>query len=188
MIDPSNITNYNQNDYQLEETLLFWILAAGKNGTRAAKCLEELISYVWVPNHSPFDLLRPFKREGISHMLKECKSGCRNLKARTIIELIEKNLDLMSCTPDELESVFGIGRKTSRCFIIHSRKNARYAGLDTHILKFLNAEGVPNVPKSTPSTKKDYLRLEQEFLSLADKNKMAPADLDLQVWNKYAVK
>ena len=188
MIDPSNITNYSLNDWQLEETILFWILAAGKNGTRAARCLEELISYVWVPNHSPFDLLRPFKHEGISHMLKECKSGCHNLKSRTIVELINKNLNLKTCTPDDLESIFGIGRKTSRCFIIHTRKGARYAGLDTHILKFLKAEGVPNVPKSTPSSNKEYLRLEQSFLNLADKNNISPADFDLQIWNKYAVK
>ena len=62
------------------------------------------------------------------------------------------------------------------------------AGLDTHVLKFLKLMGVDNVPKVTPSSNKEYLRLEYEFLKLAAKYKMAPSDLDLMVWNEYSIK
>jgi thermostable 8-oxoguanine DNA glycosylase len=93
----------------------------------------------------------------------------------------------MTCNAEELEKIYGIGMKTSRCFLIHSRKNARYAGLDTHVLKFLRAKGVQDVPKSTPTSRKLYLRLEAEFLKLSDESGKSVADLDLEVWNKYKV-
>jgi thermostable 8-oxoguanine DNA glycosylase len=74
--------------------------------------------------------------------------------------------------------------KTSRCFIIHSRPNAQYAALDTHILKHMRSLGY-DTPKSTPS-KKQYLHLEKEFLKLAKKADMSPANYDLMIWNKYS--
>ena len=42
MIDAENITNYNLSDSELETTLMFWVLAAGKNGTRAAKITNQI--------------------------------------------------------------------------------------------------------------------------------------------------
>jgi len=75
--------------------------------------------------------------------------------------------------------------KTSRCFILHSRKDSRYAGLDTHILKFLKGYGF-KVPKATPAKKK-YLELEQQFLYIADSQNKSPAELDLEVWNAYSL-
>ena len=71
----------------------------------------------------------------------------------------------------------GIGMKTARCFIIHSRENASYSGLDTHMLKHLTSLGY-NVPKSTPS-RKLYLTLEQIVIKLAAERKMTPAEYDL---------
>ena len=113
-------------------------------------------------------------------------------KARSFLELSvavgSDELDLRTCSADDLEKIHGIGMKTSRCFIIHSRPGARYAGLDTHILKHLKACGVENVPKSTPSSKKEYLRLEKEFLRIADLNNMTPAAYDLMIWNWFSVK
>jgi endonuclease III len=121
-------------------------------------------------------------------LMKGSGIGCYNLKSRTFRELAHADLDLKTCTTDDLEKIPGIGMKTSRCFIIHSRQGARYAGLDTHILKFLRSAGVENVPKATPSSKKEYLRLEKEFLRLADLAGKAPAVFDLEIWNKYSIK
>jgi len=193
MIDPENITNYNLTVAQLEEHLLFWIFAAGKNGRIAAKNLEKVLKIVWPnPNSgTPFDgLRRADSLYDIASILQWNGVGCYNNKARTIKELIWKNffLNLRTCSVEDLEKIYGIGMKTSRCFIIHSRKGARYAGLDTHILKFLKQAGVDGVPKATPSSKKQYLRLEKEFLGIADNKGVLPADLDLQVWNEYSVK
>ena len=74
--------------------------------------------------------------------------------------------------------------KTSRCFIIHSRKNAKCAGLDTHILKFLDMMGY-EVPKSTPN-KKQYLILEKEFIDIVKFSKKSIAEIDLLIWNYFS--
>ncbi len=84
--------------------------------------------------------------------------------------------------------IYGIGMKTSRCFLIHSRKNVQYAGIDTHMLKNLRAHGIEGVPKTTPTSKKLYRRLELEVLRLSKEAGMSPAEYDLNVWNTYAVK
>jgi thermostable 8-oxoguanine DNA glycosylase len=68
--------------------------------------------------------------------------------------------------------------------LVHSRENARYACLDTHVLKYLRDIGI-DAPKSTP-TGKHYTRLETIFLNLADDKQMTPAQFDLWIWNNYS--
>ena len=191
MVDAADITDYDQSDWQLECSAIFWVLAAGKNGTRAADITNRWVKDITIPESeysTPFKALRLWPQEGVVQMAKDYGTGCHNSKGRSIYELVNAGLNLRTCTPQDLEKIYGIGKKTSRCFILHSREGARVAGLDTHILKFLNTLGVANVPKSTPTSSKEYLRLEQEFLKLADKYEMKPSDLDLLVWNEYSIK
>jgi hypothetical protein len=189
MIDPEKVTNYNQTDEQLEEFILFWVCAAGKNGRTAARCLDKFLTMQDAP--SPFAAV--MKLETLPYLpgvLKECGIGCYTSKARTFFELAISNfigkLDLRTCTASDLESIHGIGPKTARCFLLHSRKNAQVAGLDTHMLKYLRSLGF-DAPKSTPTGKK-YLDLEKLVLHIAKEKNMTPAELDLKVWNEYSVK
>ena len=189
MIDPTKITDYNLSIPELEERILFWVAAAGKNGRVAAKSIDKLLSFINT-NDSPFSKIRYIiENEGLislKTLMKKCGIGCYNNKATTFRDLAYSGTDLKNCSAEDLEKVKGIGMKTSRCFILHSRKGARYAGLDTHILKYLRIFNIEYVPKSTPSSKKLYLRLEKDFLILADLFKMDPADLDLEIWNYYS--
>ena len=93
---------------------------------------------------------------------------------------------LKSVTIEELESVDGIGSKTSRFFTLHSRPNQQIAVLDTHILKYMASKGY-KVPKSTPPKNK-YGAIEEQFIQLAKDNNMSVADFDLQVWRSYSEK
>jgi thermostable 8-oxoguanine DNA glycosylase len=191
MIDPSNITNFNLTDVELEEHLFFWILAAGKNGRTAARCLEVLLSALTYNNRSPFTTIKDVYESNTPHPLSECMRnfgiGCYNLKSKTFYDLAISGLDLRICSSEDLEEIKGIGSKTARCFILHSRKGARLSGLDTHMLKHLREMGVEDVPKSTPSSKKKYMILEQEVLKLADEAGMSCADYDLKVWRHYSI-
>ena len=187
MIDPEVITNYNLTDDQLEEYILFWVCAAGKNGRTAAKCCDKFLRLIGTNEiYSPFTVIRGLSLEILPSVLKSCGIGCYTSKARTMWELAHSDLDLRVCEATDLEKIYGIGMKTSRCFLLHSRKNARYAGLDTHILKFLRAMG-HDAPKSTPTGKK-YLKLEAAFLNYADMVYKTPAEFDLDIWNQYSVK
>lgn len=188
MIDAIKITNFKATDDQLEEMILFWILAAGKNGVTSANCLNGFLNS-WAMALadvylSPFEIMREVDEKGIlAEELKKFGIGCNNVKAGYIRDLINSDIDLRTCTVDELEAIKGIGPKTARCFLIHSRKNQQYAGLDTHILKFLKDQGHP-VPKATPTGKK-YKELEQIFLGLAKDAKKSVAEFDLSIWNEY---
>ena len=83
-----------------------------------------------------------------------------------------------------MEQVKGIGFKTSRGFVVHSRKNSNYAVIDRHILKYLNGLGY-SLPYNTPSNVKLYVKIEQLFLSLIPFGFTA-AEFDLVTWNVYS--
>lgn len=189
MIDAKKITNFKLNDAELEEHILFWVCAAGKNGVTAAKCLHNFLEYgmqiMGAPaTETPFGIVRFLDvRSRLEFALKYKGIGCYNQKARTMRELAASGMNLRTCSVEDLESIVGIGPKTSRCFIMHSRPNQRYAGLDTHVLKYLRDRGHV-VPKSTPTGKK-YRELEKIFLNYADEAGKPVAEFDLSIWNQY---
>jgi hypothetical protein len=187
MVDPTKITNYSLSQSELEEVILFWVCAAGKNGVTAARCLNSLLCS-WIDklpnNSSPFQIIRfIFLNSDLAQEMKYHGIGCYNNKAKTFISLVNQSLDLKNCSIEDLESISGIGPKTARCFLIHSRENQQYAGLDTHVLKFLRDKGHV-VPKSTPTGKK-YYDLEKIFLQYVEDSGMSVADFDLMIWNDY---
>jgi hypothetical protein len=191
MIDPSNITNYYSDDYELEEVLLFWVCAAGKNAQVAAEGLDGVFleAESWLPpvcqDYSPFETIKFVGIKKLPDLLRRHGIGCYNNKARTMIELAKSGLDLRKCSRDDLLNVYGVGMKTASCFIMHSRKNARCAGLDTHILSYMKDQGYV-APKATPQSKKKYLFLEEKFLALADLSGKSVAEFDLDIWKRYS--
>lgn len=185
MIDPTNITRFENTKEELEEVLLFWVLAAGKNAITASRCLENLLSYINCSKKiEPFNSIKKIGINDLPILMKKNGIGCYNNKSKTFWELANSNLNLRTCSAEDLEKIYGIGMKTSRCFIIHSRKNAEYAGLDVHILHFLRDKGY-NVPSHTP-TKKSYLEIEKIFLDIAKQSKMSVAEYDLMIWREYS--
>lgn len=188
MIDAANITNYNLFYNELEANMIFWVLAAGKNGTRAAKITNDMM-VMWellTGVSKPFKMLRMLSLEETIAKCAFHGTGCQKSKGRSLFEISRSGLDLRTCTAEDLEKIYGIGMKTARCFIIHSRENAPYAGLDTHMLKHLRSLGY-DVPKNTPSSNKLYLTIEKIVLNLARESGKTPADFDLSVWNKYKI-
>lgn len=189
MINPDNITNFDATGEELEEVLLFWICAAGKNASNAARGLDRLLVDLrayFSPKFSPFELiykLQMYTTQSLADWLKVSGIGCYNHKARSMWELVNAGLDLRTCSLEDLMSIYGIGPKTARCFLIHSRRNARCAGLDTHILKYLRDKG-HDVPKATPGSKKKYEKIERLFLTYVGKNQSV-ASVDLGIWLYY---
>lgn len=184
MIDPFDITKYDRTTDELEQFLLFICFVAGKPAVRTAKNLELLLAKD-TSKRSPFKKIEQYLTGGkLREYLEEIGFGQYKKLEQCMFDLISSNLDLKKCTVDDLEKIHGIGPKSARYFILHSRKNARVACLDTHLLKFLASHGY-DVPKATPPKNK-YLDIEKEFLKLADMNNVSPADLDLKIWSMYA--
>lgn len=188
MITPTNITNYNRTQAELEEFLLFAILVAGKTAKTQADKLEKFLFNSRVINVSPFkwlEYLVEFPNDtALMDTMKANKLGQYNRLNKAFRGILKFKGRLDTVSVEELESVEGIGPKTARFFLLHSRPNQRIAALDTHILKYMSEKGY-NVPKSTPSKKK-YRKIELDFLSECDKAGKNVADMDLEIWKSYS--
>jgi len=191
MVNPDDCTRFNLSKHRLEEFLIFSILVAGKTARIIARSLENILKESHdtngVNDFRPFVSLALYTKDELQEMLKRHGVGCHGLKAQAIYDVIRRNFDLKTVEAEDLERVFGIGAKTARFFILHTRPDVRVACLDTHILKFLGDLGYP-VPQGTPGSKKQYRKVERLFIALADKSGMSIADLDLTIWRAYSKK
>ena len=190
MIDPTTITNYNRTLPELEEFLLFSILVAGKKSTTTAIKLEKFIRsqrLYGVNDFSPMQFISFLERgDGLLRQaIVKVKLGQYNRVEAAFRGILKIYGRLRSVSVAELESVKGIGPKTARFFVLHTRKYQDHAVLDTHILRYLRDLGIEDVPKTTPSGKK-YLKFENVFLEIARLKNLRPADLDLQIWKQYS--
>lgn len=198
MIDPFDLKEGQiLTDEQLEDFIVFSVCVAGHSAKATRPAVTKLAKTL-CEDPSPgatrggfLDEIRFAGHMGIlPGVLKDCGMGCFNQRAKTLETLAEEvsigQLDLRTCTPEDLERIPGIGSKTSRFFILHTRPNQNYAVLDVHVLRYMKKLGY-DVPAATPSKKK-YAELEQKFLALAKKRGKTAAQLDFQIWKAGATK
>jgi thermostable 8-oxoguanine DNA glycosylase len=183
MITPTSITNYNRTQAELEEFLLFAILVAGKTAKTQAEKLEKFL----LECNEPFEWIEKLDKNKILMLvMKNHKLGQYKRLEKAFRGILQFKGRLDTVTLEELESVEGIGPKTARFFLLHSRPNQKVAALDTHILKFMSEKGY-KVPKSTPSKKK-YGQIEKDFLTECEKAGKDVAEMDLEIWKSYATR
>ena len=173
---PTSITNFERTDSELQEFWIFCLFVAGKNSDVAARKTREFLSERG--NLAPFEYLSMMN---IQALLQVHKVGQYSRMERALAASL--SLDLRNDPLERLMGVHGIGPKTARFFLLHSRKQCRCAVLDTHILKWINALGVA-CPKVTPTSIKEYERIERHFLTLAEAHhpSLPIAQLDLLLW------
>lgn len=185
-VDPKNVTNFNRSEPELELFFMFCAVVAGKNAHTQALALERFI--LSLPEaESPFDRIALIGRysQGFLDKLKESRLGQYAKLAKCFQEAYSfLRYGLSNCSLEELESIHGIGPKTARFFLIHTRPNQKLAALDTHILHYLRDQGY-EAPTGTPGPKL-YKDLEQTFIYLAEKSGQTLADFDLTIWKKYS--
>jgi len=186
MIDPTNITKFDRTEAELEEFLLFCVLVAGKDSKIQAKKLDEFLQHdITEPPFVKIHYLLALKNlDMLNVWMRTCKLGQYNRLEKCFRQLMTLQGKLKTCTVDDLEAISGIGSKTARFYLTHTRPNQQFAVLDTHMLHYLRDSGF-YAPKTTPSGKM-YAALEQVVLQEAKKAGMNPADFDLMIWNKYS--
>jgi thermostable 8-oxoguanine DNA glycosylase len=180
MINPTSVTNFNRTDDELEEFMLFCIAVAGKRSDIAAEKINQLLTYLG--SGSPFQRLR---EAGVEGSMRRVGLGPYN--QRTIpTTLGVLDLDLRRCTLEELLRIPGMGPKTARMFLLHSRPSQEYVVLDTHLLRWLREScRMRRVPRSTPGKlTKLYLELERKATRLIKKlyPSISFAEFDLNTW------
>lgn len=182
MINPSDVIQYDRTVPQLEEFWLFCTVVAGKTATTQARLLDNLLN--GLEGATPFAKLRgAIARGDLSDHLKRSRIGQYNRLEKCFVQSL--GLDLRADPLAAFEAVHGVGPKTARMFLMHSRPQQRLAAIDTHVLKHLRAQGIA-APEVTPSGVREYRRLELAFLALADAAGQDPSEYDLAVWRSYA--
>ena len=187
-INPKKITDFNRTKADLELFAVFAVCVAGKNAQQTADKVNDNFRDVATPTKqlTPFEAIKNLVNIKVFvAYLKMAKMGQYRRIYRALRDLVESGIDLKTCTVEELEAIHGIGPKTSRFIIMHSRPNQRLAMLDTHILRWMRDQGI-ETPKATPQSKKLYKELEQKFLTLCDKCAILPSQLDLKIWKQYS--
>ena len=187
-INPKKITDFNRTKADLELFAVFAVCVAGKNAQQTADKVNDNFRDVQTPTKqlTPFEAIKNLVDIKVFvAYLKMAKMGQYRRIYRALRDLVESGIDLKTCTVEELEAIHGIGPKTSRFIIMHSRPNQRLATLDTHILRWMRDQGI-ETPKATPQSKKLYKELEDKFLTLCDKCAILPSQLDLEIWKQYS--
>ena len=184
-INPQEITNYKRTTDELEFFLLFCMVVAGKTSDIQAGKLEQWYKARFYQWHSPFDYISSLTL-GLRGSLENVKMGQYGRLVKSFRDAVELGLDLTKCSLHDLCQIRGVKFKTANFFLTHSRKDYNVPVLDTHVLKFLKAQGVKDVPKATPQDETDYNFFADQFTEIAKAMKMSVADLDLQVWKQYS--
>lgn len=183
MIDFTETLPTPQSDLRTKQYfLIFSIMVAGKNAKATSQKAWDLLQWAW--GQTPFEYLESLIKKGkLESRLREIKTGMYDKLLKAIPQATK--LYVETCSIEDLEKIYGVGPKTSRFFLMHTRKGFQGAALDTHILKWMSK--YVEVPKSTPSGKK-YLQLERKCLDLFKRYypNESVASADFQIWKQYA--
>jgi len=186
-IDPTNITDFSRDTNQLEAFWLFCMFVAGKNSDYASRCLSKLIHGMSKRGYDGiFNYFKDLGRDGIHNALVANKVGQYTRLTKGVMQSLD--LDLANCTLDDLLKIHGVGNKTARFFLLHTREGCDYAVLDTHILAWLRSHGVEEAPKTTPTDNRLYRLIENRFrcLSRLAYPFLSDAQIDLLVWSEQS--
>lgn len=169
-------------DRELQLRILFAITVAGKSAKHAEGAIKRLFGAL----PFPMEAIETWIETGqLEKRLRDARTGNYGKLTKAFSELAPKvnsgEIDLRTCSVDDLEQIHGIGPKTSRFFITWTRPNARHAVLDVHILRWLSKRG-HDVPAATPASRKRYAEIERLFLRLADELGTSPRELDAAIW------
>lgn len=191
MIYPKKAAKFNRTKKELEEFLLFTIIAAGKNAHQQAKKLEVFLgSFDYCARPSPLTLVwMMVKWNCLDRYLRHAKIGQYQRVSKAFTYLANhfwNKVDLKTCTIKDLEQIPGVGHKTARYFIIHSRRNQQVACLDVHVLSWMRENGYPNAPKASPKGN-SYMKWEQLFLKECKTRGITASSFDLDIWKSRAI-
>lgn len=174
--------------YEKEYFLIFSVIVAGRNAKMAVEKTWRLLEFTW-GEETPFDLIKHYiDHNTLTQKLKSLKIGQYTRIEKALKDII--NLNVETCTLDDLLACHGVGNKTARFFLLNTRKDAEYAVLDTHVLKWLNSlfGNWMSVPKSTPTSGSRYALWEYKAIQAMKKEypERTLAQADFEIWKTFA--
>ena len=186
LINPKDITNYNRTDNELQTFWLFCILVAGKNSDTTSRLLTRLLSSK-PKNQTPFEYIRSLKLVELHNLLVAHKTGQYDRIKKALF--FSARLDLRTCTRDDLMDIHGVGPKTARFFLLHTREFCNEVVLDTHILNWMRVKcDVKEAPKNTPQNPAKYAQYAGlcKYLMETHYPGLTLAQADLMIWTEMS--
>jgi hypothetical protein len=187
MIDPSNVTHCSRSPAELEEFLLFCVVVAGKNADQQARKLERFLG-----GRSPFAFIRRSDREGkLERRLRRVRMGKYSLLVRSFRQLSGSGIDLGTCTWEDLTRFPGIGLKTAKFFVLHSRAGEMHGVLDTHVLGWMRdraASAAPRpiaVPRHSPQDPASYRFWETVYFGMVAAHRHGEGKPPVTGWARF---
>jgi thermostable 8-oxoguanine DNA glycosylase len=179
--------NYNRTPEELEELLFFCVAVAGKMSRTVGPAVKRFFEHRDF-HESPFDYLRRLlDSQKLLSQMRLHKLGQYTKLLKFSLHITKERLDLPTARLEGLESIYGIGPKTARFFLLYTRPDQNIAVLDTHILAYLREHGYA-APKATPQNRTRYRDLEVLVLKLAKEAGMSPVEFDDYIWNTRSKK
>lgn len=190
MIDAWDLADVDQNRARVEEFALFCAAVANKPADQTARKLGAFLCLRG--NLSPCEYVLRLGEQGgqLWYRLMACRFGqyMRIQSAFTDLSRLHvqcNRVDLLTCTLDDLLACRGVGHKTARYFLLYTRPEARYAVLDTHVLRWMREHlGVTEAQGNLSAVK--YARLERLVLAYCEVSGVEPRELDTLVWKRGA--
>lgn len=185
MIDPKDITNYNRTDVELQTFWIFCILVAGKNSDTTSRLVNKLLKNRG--DKTPFEFIRSLKLTELHNYLISHKTGQYDRIRKALF--FSARLDLRTCTRDDLMDIHGVGPKTARFFLLHTREFCDEVVLDTHILNWMRVKcGIKDAPKNTPQNPTKYAQYAGlcKYLMETHYSGLTLAQADLMIWTEMS--
>lgn len=180
LVDPIHITNFNRTKTELEAFWIFAVLVAGKQAMRTARAVDMLLQME--KGGTPMQKVAHMLDKGtLEKNLREIGTGQYNRIIKALTE--SRSLDLTKASVKDLEAIHGIGPKTARFFLLHSRKGIKLAALDTHLKRYVKDQGKWNIVRGQGT---EYEQIEKIVLQMAKEKRMSPSKFDLWVWRQYS--
>ena len=190
MIDPYDLTKpWDQR--RLQEWFLFGICVAGKGARQTAGKVDRFLTTIrqrmgGKTRQTPFALVQfAIDNKFLLKALQENKVGQYGRIEKAMKGMVK--IDPATVTLEALEQIHGVGAKTARMLLLYTRKDLEVIPLDTHILKWLRANGY-DAPKSTPPPGRKYRELELAFINEGKKRGLTAKEWDTKVWQQYAAR
>lgn len=193
LVDPNDVENFNRSLLEKEAFFFFTIFVAGKTAKtiapKAQRFHQDMIDKVVdkvgvnkVIEYGTIRLLDCLSIDEIMSVLRANKIGKYGVLEKMFLLLQDMDFDVNRVTIEQLESLPGIGKKTSRYFMLYTFENVGdIAILDRHVLTFLRNKGY-DVPDNTPYGKQ-YDDIEKIFLEEFKKSDYESlTEFDLDIW------
>lgn len=186
VIDPKNITHYNRTDDELQTFWIFCVLVAGKNSDTTSRLVARLLS-TKQSSQTPFEFMKSFSPEDFRNYLVSNRVGQYDRITRALY--MSTQLNLRTCSRDDLMKIHGVGPKTARFFLLHTREFCDEIVLDTHILRWMREQcGIDDAPRNTPQNPEKYAELAGlcKYLMEIHYPNLTLAQADLLIWTEMS--